>query len=234
MIVHPRGYLDRLYALCKDCDIHIILDEVATGFGRTGRMFGHQHGGIVPDFLCLSKSLTNGTLPMAATLTTDDIYDAFYDDYLKGKTFFHGHTFTGNPVSASAALATIGTILGRKLVPGSRTAGRHLAKRLEIFRQGPASEIVGDIRQIGLVAAIELVSDPASKRPLDPKLRFGWQTFLEGLKHNLLWRPLGDVLYFFLPLTVTEKEIDDIVDRAHRTLNESFRKHYKPVKGHGD
>lgn len=208
MISYSSDYLRRLEQLVKGAGIHLIFDEVATGFGRTGRMFALEHTNSKPDFLCLSKGLTAGFMPMAATLTTEEVFHAFYDDYSKGKTFFHGHTFTGNPLAAAAALASLEIFEKDSVLEG-------LPQKIELLQkqaQGLASlPFIGDVRGMGMIAAFELVQDKATKTPFDSDLRIGFHIYQEGLKHGLILRPLGDIVYLFLPLSVTTDEITDIL-----------------------
>ncbi|MGB9712882.1 MAG: adenosylmethionine--8-amino-7-oxononanoate transaminase [Dissulfurimicrobium sp.] len=216
MIVYPVKYLKKLANLAKAYGAHLILDEVATGFGRTGRMFALEHAGIEPDFLCLSKGITGGYLPMAATLTTEEVFQVFYDDYEKGKTFFHGHTFTANPLAVAAALASLDVFEQEMVLEKTADKIAFLQREKERARDIP---IVGDIRGIGMVAAFELVEDKATKRPFDPKMRMGWLAYMKGLKKGLIIRPLGDIIYLFLPLSVTIGEIRDILDRLFSVLS---------------
>lgn len=211
MITYPLDYLIRLEQLVKKAGIHLIFDEVATGFGRTGRMFALEHTNSKPDFLCLSKGLTAGFLPMAATLTTEEIFCAFYDDYSKGKTFFHGHTFSGNPLAASAAIASLNIFEKNHVLAD-------LPQKIELLQQGARTfstlPFIGDVRGIGMIVAFELVQDKTTKAPFSPNLRIGFRIYQEGLKHGLILRPLGDVTYLFLPLSVTKDEIIDILSRV--------------------
>lgn len=216
MIVYPVKYLKKLAGLAKTYGIHLILDEVATGFGRTGRMFALEHAEIEPDFLCLSKGITGGYLPMAATLTTEEVFQAFYDDYEKGRTFFHGHTYTANPLAVAAALASLDVFEHERVLEKSADKIAFLQREKERARDIP---IVGDVRGIGMIAAFELVEDRATKRPFDPKKRMGWYAYNEGLKKGLIIRPLGDIVYLFLPLSVTIDEIRDILDRLLSVLS---------------
>ncbi|HQP91178.1 MAG TPA: adenosylmethionine--8-amino-7-oxononanoate transaminase [Candidatus Omnitrophota bacterium] len=207
MIIYPKEYLSKAAKLARKYDVHLILDEVATGFGRTGKMFACQHAGVSPDFMCLSKGITSGYLPLAATLTKDEIYNAFYADYFKYKTFYHGHTYTANPLACSAAIASLEIFEKENTVKKVQKVILHFHKGLERFR---ALEMVGDIRKLGMIAALEL--------KCDPEKRIGQKIYKEGLKNKLVMRPLGDIIYFFLPLCVKINEIDDILDRAFKVL----------------
>jgi adenosylmethionine-8-amino-7-oxononanoate transaminase len=216
MIVYPVEYLKRLAELVSHHRVHLILDEVATGFGRTGRMFALEHAGISPDFLCLSKGLTAGYMPMAATITTDDVYNAFYADYKEGKTFFHGHTFTGNPLASAAALASLEIFEQGNVLDGLQDKISALQSGINRFGELPR---VGDVRGIGMVAALELVMDRKTRTAFPSEKRVGWMIYKEGLKKGLILRPLGDIVYLFLPLSVTIDQIEDILDRSFGVIS---------------
>ena len=215
MLIYPPAYLRVLAERARAAGIHLIFDEVATGFGRTGRMFAMEHAGVVPDFLCLSKGLTAGYLPMALTVTTEEIYRAFYGPYSQGRTFFHGHTFTGSLLGCAAANASLDIFEEEGVLEG-------LAPKVRLLQEGAREllelEPVGDVRGLGMVAAFELVADRVTKEPFPPEARVGWQLYLRGLEEGLILRPLGDVNYLFLPLCCTESQIEDILERVKRTL----------------
>ncbi len=215
MIIYPKEYLKRVAELAKRYNVHLILDEVATGFGRTGRMFACEHVNIKPDFICLSKGITSGYLPLGATLTTEEIYRAFYADYEEKKTFFHGHTYTANPVSCAAALASLsifkeeGTLSRiKELIPAFHSY-------LERFR---GLSIVGDVRYIGMIGAIELVKDKMTKEPFALKERIGLMIYEEGLKRRLILRPLGNIIYLNLLLCVREAELKFILEETFQII----------------
>jgi len=215
MITYPAEYLKKARELTQKYGVHLILDEVATGFGRTGKMFACEHAAVQPDFMCLSKGITAGYMPLAATLTTDKIYKAFYGDHKKRKTFYHGHTYTANPISCAAALASLdifkeeGTLKKvNKIIP-------EFHRRLEGFRVLPC---VGDVRRIGMIGALELVKDKKTKEPFSSKARIGIKVYTEGLKRNLILRPLGDIIYLYLPLCVTKKEIDYVLKETYAII----------------
>jgi adenosylmethionine-8-amino-7-oxononanoate aminotransferase len=216
MIVYPPAYLREAAALAREYGVHLILDEVATGFGRTGKMFALEHAGVAPDFLCLSKGLTGGFLPMAATLTTEEIYQAFYADYREGRTFFHGHTFTGNPLAAAASLGSLQVFREEETLQKLPDKVAHLHRRMERFRELPW---VGDLRRLGMIAALELVKDRESRKEFLPEERVGWPIYLKGLEEGLLLRPLGNIIYLWLPLSVTIEEIDEITEKTWRVLS---------------
>lgn len=216
MIIYPPEYLTKTAALCNQHGVHFILDEVATGFGRTGTMFAMEQAGITCDFLCLSKGLTAGYLPMAATMTSEKIFQAFYAPYAENKTFFHGHTFTGNPLGCSAGLGSLHVFEEEKTLSSLPSKIAHLHKKMEKFLDLPW---VGDLRQLGMISALELVKDKKTKEPFSIKERVGWKIYLAGLKEGLILRPMGNVTYLWLPLSTTINEIDEIVDRAWRVLS---------------
>ena len=218
IIVYPKEYLKRAADLAKRFNVHLIVDEVATGFGRTGKMFACEHVGVKPDFMSLSKGITSGYLPLAATLTTDEIYDAFYDDYEKNKTFYHGHTYTANPVSCSAALASLELFDEEDCLEMCRIIPL-LHEGLEKFRD---LSLVGDVRYIGLIGAIELVKDKKSKTPFEFGERIGYRIYKKGLARKLILRPLGNVIYLFLPLCVKQQELEYILDNFYEVIKETY------------
>jgi adenosylmethionine-8-amino-7-oxononanoate aminotransferase len=220
MIFYPVRHLENLIKLVKAHDIHIIFDEIATGFGRLGRMFAMDfldENLRKPDFLCISKGLTGGFLPLALTITTNDIFNSFFDDYEKNKTFFHGHTFTANPLGCAAALASTKIFKEENTLENIRGKISFLQKEKEKFSELP---IVGDVRGMGMICAFELVKDKKTKEPFDSRLRTGWKIYNEGLKKGLIIRPLGDVIYLFLPLSTQKTEISYILDTLFEILKD--------------
>jgi len=218
MIVYPPEYLKKARRLTRKYNVHLIADEVATGFGRTGKMFALEHAKIQPDFMCLSKGLTSGTLPMAATLTTEKVYRAFLGDYEKRKTFYHGHTYAANPISSSAALASLEVFEEEDTLRGVRDLIPVFHKELEKFRKLP---FVGDVRRIGMIGALELVKDKKRKTPFGLKEKVGLKIYENSLKENLILRPLGNIIYLYLPLCIKKAELMDIMRRAYRTIKNS-------------
>jgi len=216
MIIYPKEYLKKVYQLAKKYNIHLIADEVATGFGRTGKMFAVEHAKISPDFICLSKGLTNGTMAFAATLTTEEIFMAFFDDYEKKKTFYHGHTFTANPIACSVALANLEIFKSEDPLNNALKISLLLRKELSRFRNLPN---VGDVRFIGTVGAIELVKDKKTKEQFGFKERIGYKIYREGLKKHLILRPIGNVVYFYLPLCTKEKQLNEILSDAYEIIS---------------
>jgi adenosylmethionine-8-amino-7-oxononanoate aminotransferase len=218
MIIYPKEYLAKAANLAKKYNVHLILDEVATGFGRTGKMFACEHARVKPDFLCLSKGITSGTLALGATLTSERIYKAFYADYKEKKTFYHGHTYTANPIACAAALASLAIFKEEATLTKVKETEKRLRLGLEKFRD---LQIVGDVRQIGLIAALELVKDKRTKTPFNFEERVGVNIYKEGLKRNLILRPLGNIIYLFLPLCVGNKELDYILDSTYQIIKDS-------------
>jgi adenosylmethionine-8-amino-7-oxononanoate aminotransferase len=211
MRMHDASYLTGLRALCDEFDVHLIADEIAVGFGRTGTLFACEQAGIAPDFLCLSKGLTGGTLPLSAVLTTNPIYDAFYAEYAAGKAFLHSHSYTGNPIACSAALATLSVLRDEPVLERNQALAAHLAKRIAPLA---SHANVADVRQTGMIAAIELVKDKATREPFPSSERRGLRVYRHALERGVVLRPLGNVVYFMPPFCVTAEEIDLMVDVA--------------------
>ncbi|HEX9023665.1 MAG TPA: aminotransferase class III-fold pyridoxal phosphate-dependent enzyme, partial [Geobacteraceae bacterium] len=186
-----------------------IADEVAVGFGRTGSMFACGREGVTPDIMALSKGITAGYLPLAATLATGRIYDAFLGDYRELKTFFHGHTFTGNPVACAAALASLDIFAREMLLDTLPPKIAYLGERLGELAD---FEHVGDVRQMGMIGGIELVRDRKSREPYPWEERVGVRVCLEARKHGLFLRPLGNVIVVFPPLSITAEELRLLMD----------------------
>ncbi|GAB3782998.1 adenosylmethionine--8-amino-7-oxononanoate transaminase [Dyella agri] len=207
---HP-DYLAGLRQLCDAFGVHFIADEIAVGFGRTGTLFACEQAKVSPDFMCLSKGLTGGTLPLSAVLTTNAMYEAFYAEYSAGKAFLHSHSYTGNPLACRAALETLAIFRDEPVLERNRVLAAHLARRLEPLRAHPH---VADVRQTGMIAAVELVADKATRRPFPAGERRGLRVYLHGLQHEALLRPLGNVVYFMPPYVVSEAEIDHLVEVA--------------------
>lgn len=210
MRMYPSLYLKKLRALCDAHNVLLIADEIATGFGRTGKMFAFDHAGVSPDIMCLSKGLTGGYMPMALTVTTDEIYNAFYAEYAEGKAFMHSHTYSGNPLGCRAALAVLEILKQDNILENASIKAKYLHEKLCSALTGHPN--VGEIRQMGLINAIELVQDQDTKQPLDGKLRTGYQIYKIALKNGLILRPLGDVIYFNPPLIIEQCDIDTAIE----------------------
>ncbi len=216
MRIYPPLYLQKLRALCRRHGVLLIADEIATGFGRTGKMFAFDHAGVSPDIMCISKGLTGGYLPMAITVATDEIYDAFYDDYGKGRAFMHSHTYSGNPLGCAAALAVQRVLREDNILARAAARAEELGAALRRSLSGHPN--VGEIRRIGLISAIELVRDRNAKEPFPARERTGYQIYKEALELGLLLRPLGDVIYFNPPLTISAAEAEKAVDLCRKAV----------------
>ena len=212
MKVYPPLYLKKLRALCDKYNVHLIADEIATGYGRTGKMFAFNHANVSPDIMCLSKGLTGGYMPMAIAITTQKIYDAFYDDYLKGKAFMHSHTYSGNPLACSAAIEVLKILRDENIIEKANEKAVYFNKIIK--EKFLPLENVGEVRSIGLINAIELVKNKESKEPLDYTKRTGYQIYKEALKRGVILRPLGDVIYFNPPLIIEKEDMDYVTDIA--------------------
>jgi adenosylmethionine-8-amino-7-oxononanoate aminotransferase len=217
MIFHPPGYLAGVRRLTRKYDVFLIADEVAVGMGRTGRMFACEHEDVSPDFLCLAKGLTGGYLPLAATLTTDRVWEAFLGRYEESKQFYHGHTYTGNPLGAAAALATLEVFEKEQTLAKLPAKAEYLAKKLEPLREYPH---VGDVRQLGLIAAVELVRDKATREPYPWEEKRGFRVCQVARRYGVWLRPLGNVIVIMPPLAVSLEQIDRIVEAVTRGIAE--------------
>ncbi len=212
---HPV-YLKLLREACDKYQVHLIADEIAVGFGRTGTLFACEQAGITPDFMALSKALTGGYLPLCAVLTSNEIYDAFYDDYQTLRAFLHSHSFTGNPLACAAAIATLDIIESDDLIEKNRALSTHMAQALERFKDHPH---VAEVRQTGMIAAVEMVRDKASREPYDWRERRGMRVYEHALKNQALLRPLGNVTYFMPPYIITPEQIDHLAEVAWQGIN---------------
>jgi adenosylmethionine-8-amino-7-oxononanoate aminotransferase len=219
MIVLPEGFLARAAEACRRHGALLVLDEVATGFGRTGTLFACQREGVSPDLLCVAKGLTGGYLPLAATLATDRVYEAFLGRYEEFRHFFHGHTYTGNPLGCAAALATLRLLADGRIVGAVPGKAARLRAALEPVARHPN---VAEVRQLGLMCGIELVADRTTGARFAPGDRVGHRLCLRMRDHGFYVRPLGDVIALVLPLTVTGDELDRLGAALHAVLTERF------------
>lgn len=208
MVVMPDGFLTEVRQLCTKYDVLLIVDEVATGFGRTGKMFACDHENITPDIMTIGKGLTGGYLPIAATITTEQIYEAFYANYTQMKTLFHGHSYTGNPLGCAVALANLDLFEREKIIEKVRQKSIFIASELKALQ---ALEHVGDVRQLGFMVGIELVQDKETKEPFPWEERVGYAVSLEIRRLGMITRPLGDNIVFMPPLSSTEMEIKEMI-----------------------
>jgi|WetSurMetagenome_2_1015567.scaffolds.fasta_scaffold00027_18 adenosylmethionine---8-amino-7-oxononanoate aminotransferase len=217
MRVYPAKALSRLAAACAKHGVLTIADEVATGFGRTGKRFACEHAGVTPDIMCLAKGLTGGYLPMAATVVREDIYVEFRGDHRAGRELAHGHSFTGNPLAAAAACAALSIFREERIPESLAEKTEHLRTRLREF---DAIEEVGDVRHIGMIGAVELVADRKSKSPFPPEKRIPFRIAQKALGKGIILRPLGNVLYFVPPYIITPEQIDVMTEATARSIEE--------------
>jgi adenosylmethionine-8-amino-7-oxononanoate aminotransferase len=215
MIVQPEGFVQKVRELCDRFEVLMIADEVAVGFGRTGAMFACGKAGVTPDIMALSKGISGGYLPLAATLTTRKIYDAFLGAYSELKTFFHGHTFTGNPIACAAALANLDLFESDHLLESLPPKIAYLHERLQGLLKLPQ---VGDVRQQGMIGGIELVLDKEKRTPYPWEQRVGVRVCLEARKHGLFLRPLGNVIVVFPPLSISLPELVLLMDGIEASI----------------
>lgn len=217
ILVHPPGYLRRVRELTREHNIPLIADEVAVGFGRTGSLFACEQEQVQPDILCTAKGLTGGYLPVAATLTTDAIYDAFLGEPHEGRTFFHGHTFTGNPLGCAAALASLKLFDDNRVLENIAQNERRLAERLSELKAHPH---VGEVRHKGVMVGIELVQDRAGNVEFPAPLRMGHQVTLAARKRGVMIRPLGDVVVLMPAPAMPVELINQLCDAVFESIDE--------------
>jgi adenosylmethionine-8-amino-7-oxononanoate aminotransferase len=216
MIPQPPGYLAKVREVTRRHRVLLIADEVAVGFGRTGKMFACEHEQVSPDLMCLAKGITGGYLPLAATLATDEVYDAFLGEFEEFKTFFHGHTYTGNPLAAAAGLASLDIFEKDRVIEGLAPKMEMLARLLAGLAEHPH---VGDIRRRGLMVGIELVQDKATREPFPVARRVGHQVILAARKLGAILRPLGDVIVLMPPLCITLEELETLARITHEAID---------------
>jgi len=204
---HPL-YITKAKKVCERYGVHLIADEIMIGFGRTGTMFGCEQADVTPDFMTLSKGLTGGYLPLAIVMTTNKVYNAFYCDYNEHKAFLHSHSYTGNPLACSAALATLELFEASDVLGENRKKSAYILEKLEKFKTLPN---VLEVRQTGMVAAIEL-------KGYKPEERIGLKVYQYGLDNGVLLRPLGHIVYFMPPYIITYEEIDTMIDTAYEAI----------------
>jgi adenosylmethionine-8-amino-7-oxononanoate aminotransferase len=218
MIVHPAGYLRRVAEACRASGVLLIADEVATGFGRTGRMFACEHEGVRPDLMCLAKGLSGGYLPLAATLATDRVYEAFLGDPAAGRTFYHGHTYTGNALACAAALASLDVFRTGRVLARIRRLAASLAALLEPVAALPH---VGQVRRRGLMVGLELVADRASRAAYPAAERRGMAACAAARRRGVWVRPLGDVLVLMPPYCISQESLAALVDGVRQGIQEA-------------
>jgi adenosylmethionine-8-amino-7-oxononanoate aminotransferase len=217
MRVYPAKVLMRIFALCEKHAVLTIADEVATGFGRTGLLFACEHAGKVPDIMCCAKGLTGGFAPMGITAVNERVFEEFKGEAGSERILYHGHSFTGNPIAAAAACVTMELIAEHRIPASLDKITARFRAGLEQFRD---HEVVGDIRSIGLIGAIEFVKNRATREPFPASARFGLALAQAALRNGLLIRPLGDIVYFFPAFIITETQIEEMFAMLHHSLKE--------------
>lgn len=218
MIDQPAGYISRVRELTRKYNTLLIFDEVATGFGRTGKMFAAEHESVAPDLMAVAKGITGGYLPLAATLATEEIYRAFLGRYEEFKTFFHGHTYTANPLACAAAIANLEIFEKQETLEKLQPKIRFMKKSLESFF---GLKCVGDIRQCGAMIGIELVKDKATKQEFEPKEKIGVRVTERARGKGAILRPLGPVIVLMPPLAMAEKELNKLLEIAYESIEEA-------------
>lgn len=217
MLTQPPGYLRRIRELTRQYNVLLIVDEVATGFGRTGKMFACEHENVTPDIMTMAKGITAGYLPLAATVATNEIYQAFLGDRASERTFFHGHSYTGNALACAAALANLEIFKEEQIIAGVADKIAAAKKKLAGFAELTA---VADIRQCGLMIGIELQADKLARTPFPPELLIGHRVSMLAREYGLIIRPLGDVVVFMPPLASTKADIEEMLDIIYRCIQE--------------
>ena len=216
MRMYDPVYLTLLRSACDRHKVHLIADEIAVGFGRTGTMFACEQAGIGPDFMCLSKGLTGGYLPLSAVMTTEAVYAAFYDEYVKLNAFLHSHSFTGNPLACAAARASLAIFRDDHVLEANRMLAARLGERAGALTD---HRHVAEVRQRGMIVAVELAADKARRSPYPWQERRGLAVYRHALSRGVLLRPIGDVVYFMPPYVVTPAEIDLMVEVAREGID---------------
>lgn len=220
MRMYDPVYLKLLRETCDELGVHLIADEIAVGFGRTGSLFACEQAGISPDFMCLSKGLTGGYLPLSVVVTHDDIYESFYDDYPTLKAFLHSHSYTGNALACSAALATLEIFETGDIIAANRQLAEHMGNAAQHLTDHPH---VAEVRQHGMILAAEMIRNKSSREPFAWQERRGLRVYEHGLKNGMLIRPLGNVVYFMPPYVITKDEIDMMVNVATAGIDRATR-----------
>jgi adenosylmethionine-8-amino-7-oxononanoate aminotransferase len=215
ILLQPPGYLKKVRELCSRYKIFMIADEVAVGFGKTGKMFACEHENIMPDIMALAKGISGGYMPLAATLVTEEIFEGFLGEFEEFKTFFHGHTFTGNPLACAVAVANLEVFEEERTIDNLQGKIMHLTEKLRPFT---SLEHVGEVRQCGFMVGIELVRDKETKEPFPVEKRTGHRVIMEARKRGVIIRPLGDVVVLMPPLSISREEIDQLCDAVYDSI----------------
>ena len=215
ILLQPPGYLKKVRELCTRYNIFMIADEVAVGFGKTGKMFACEHENIAPDIMALAKGISGGYMPLAATLATEEIYEGFLGEFEEFKTFFHGHTFTGNPLACAVAIANLELFEQERIIDNLQEKIAHLTGNL---RPLTSLEHVGEVRQCGIMVGIELVHDKETKASFPVEKRIGHRVIMEARKRGVIIRPLGDVIVLMPPLSISYEELDQLCDAVYDSI----------------
>jgi len=216
MRMYPAHYLKRLRHSCTELNIHLIADEIAVGFGRTGSLFACEQAAISPDFMCLSKGLSGGYLPLSVVLSGEEIYQTFYDDYENLTAFLHSHSYTGNALACAAANASLDIFENNDVLNANRELSRYLDQGLDLFREHAH---IGDVRQLGMIAAIEMVQHKADKAAYPWQQRRGLRVYRHAMQQGVLLRPLGNVIYFMPPYVIDKSQIDTMLHVAKHGID---------------
>jgi len=230
MITSPPGYLKGVRKLCDKYNILMIADEVATGFGRTGKMFACEHEDVMPDIMCLSKGITGGYMPLAVTLATDEVYKAFFGEFKELKTFFHGHSYTGNPLACAAAIACLDLFKKEevlKKLQGKINILETWLKDISDLRH------VGDVRNAGFIAGVELVKNKKTKEPYNWAIKTGWKVAYHAREKGVLIRPLGNVIVIMPPLSISEQNLKQLLKVIEESIIEATAKKHSTHKSKG-
>ncbi len=221
MKIYPPVYLKKLRQLCTKHSIHFIADEIAVGFGRTGKMFACEHAAVSPDIMCLSKGITAGYMPMSLVVTTDEIYSAFYADYAELKAFLHSHSYTGNALACAVARESLHIFQDENVLARNEMKARMISEKVaDLFDGHP---FVGEYRQLGMIGALELVADRKTKAAFDWQKRVGYGIYRIALTKGVLLRPLGNVIYFMPPYVVEQEDIEKMIQVAFESINQYFK-----------
>jgi adenosylmethionine-8-amino-7-oxononanoate aminotransferase len=220
MKIYSPDFLNRLRKWADINSVHLIADEIMTGFGRTGKYLACDHAGITPDFICLSKGLTAGWGPMAVVMTSNEIYDAFYDDYFSGKAFMHSNTYCGYPIAAAAALEALNIYEREHTMESVTKRSKSLLDRMQYIANETGSLV--NLRSVGFLVAADII-DPQTALPFPKKLRIGYQCYKNAVKNGAFLRPLGDTLYFLPPLNTPDLVLDDLADITIKSLKEVLK-----------
>lgn len=221
MRIYPAEYIVKLRKLCDTYNIFFIADEIAVGFGRTGKMFACNHAQVTPDILCLSKGITAGYMPLSVAVVTQKIYDAFYCDYTELKAFMDSHSYTGNALACAVACESLNIFRDDHIIESNQSKSQYIKEMAQEYLLD--LPYVGEFRQLGMIGAIELVKDKNTKEAFDWKARVGFNIYKNALKNGLLLRPLGNVIYFMPPYVIEKEDIKLLMEGTRKSIMEYFK-----------